>query len=94
MGILSKRKNKRFSYKPRHYEYDGEGSPFSMEHRFDRFRSTVGENKSLKSKFKTAWADLRQTSDKNTQLRLLVIIGILVLLFLFIIDFDLSIFYQ
>lgn len=94
MGIISKRKNKKFNYRPRHYEYDGEGSPFSMKQRFDKYRTTIGDNKNLKGKFKAAWAELRQTSDKNTQLRLLVIIACLVLVFLFIIDFDLSIFYQ
>lgn len=94
MGLISKRKNKKFNYRPRHYEYDGEGSPFSMEQRFDKYRTTIGDNKNLKGKFKAAWAELRQTSDKNTQLRLLVIIACLVLVFLFIIDFDLSIFYQ
>ncbi len=93
MGIISKRKNKKFSYKPRHFEHDGDGSPFTMGHKFDQYRTTVGENKGLKGKFRTAWADLRQGSDKNVNLRLLVIIAILLLLFLFIIEFDLSIFY-
>ncbi len=94
MGLISKRKNKKFSYKPRHYEFDGDGSPFSIEHKFDKYRSTVGDNKSLKGKFKTAWGELRATSDKNTRLRLFVIIAVLVLVFLLIIEFDLSIFYQ
>lgn len=94
MGLIGKRKNKKFNYKPRHFEHDGEGSPFSIEHKFDKFRSTVGDNKSLKSKFKTAWGEFREASDKNTRMRLLIIIGILLLIFLFIIEFDLSIFYQ
>ena len=93
MGLIGKRKNKKYSYKPRHYEFEGDGSPFSMGHKFDQFRSTVGDNKTLKGKFKTPWADLRQSSDKTANRRLLIIIAILVLLFLFIIDFDLSIFY-
>ncbi|QAA81349.1 riboflavin synthase subunit beta [Aequorivita sp. H23M31] len=93
MGIISKRKNKKFNYRPRHFEHDGDGSPFSIEHKFDKFRSTVGDNKSLKGKFKTAWGELRSTSDKNTRFRLFVIIAVLILLFLFIIEFDLSIFY-
>ncbi|KXN99948.1 riboflavin synthase subunit beta [Aequorivita aquimaris] len=93
MGLIGKRKNKKYSYKPRHYEFDGEGSPFTMGHKFDEFRTTVGDNKGLKGKFKTAWADLRQSSDRNANRRLIVIIAILVLLFLFIIEFDLSIFY-
>lgn len=94
MGILGKRKNKKFNYKPRHYEYDGEGSPFTIENRFDRFRTTVGENRNLKGKFKVALSDLKTKSDRDVRLRLWVIIVILVLIFLFIIDFDLSIFYQ
>ncbi|PHR12308.1 MAG: riboflavin synthase subunit beta [Aequorivita sp.] len=93
MGLIGKRKNKKYSYKPRHYEFDGDGSPFSMGHKFDEYRTTVGDNKGLKGKFKTAWADLRQTSDRNANRRLIVIIAVLVLLFLFIIEFDLSIFY-
>ncbi|HPE83437.1 MAG TPA: riboflavin synthase subunit beta [Aequorivita sp.] len=93
MGLIGKRKNKKYSYKPRHYDFDGDGSPFAMGHKFDQFRTTVGDNKTLKGKFKTAWAELRQSSDKTANRRLLVIIAILVLLFLFIIDFDLSIFY-
>jgi hypothetical protein len=93
MGLIGKRKNKKYSYKPRHYEFDGEGSPFTMGHKFDEYRTTVGDNKGLKGKFKTAWADLRQSSDRNANRRLIVIIAILVLLFLFIIEFDLSIFY-
>ncbi len=93
MGLISKRKNKKYGYKPRHYEFDGESSPFSMGHKFDQYRTTVGENQGLKGKFKTAWADLRQSSDRNANRRLIVIVAILVLLFLFIIEFDLSIFY-
>jgi len=93
MGILSRRKNKKFNYQPRHYEYDGEGSPFAMESKFDKFRTTVGENNNLKAKFKLAWSDLRQSSDRNTRLRLITIISVLLLIFLFLIDFDLRIFY-
>ncbi|WP_347374444.1 riboflavin synthase subunit beta [Aequorivita sp. Q41] len=93
MGLIGKRKNKKYSYQPRYFEHDGENSPFSMEHKFDQFRTTVGDNKGLKGKFKTAWADLRQTSDKKANRRLLIIIAVLVLIFLFIIEFDLSIFY-
>ena len=40
----------------------------------------------------TAMADLKTDGDKNQKLRFLVIVAILVLLFLYIIDFDLSIF--
>ncbi|MGB3345583.1 MAG: riboflavin synthase subunit beta [Aequorivita sp.] len=94
MKLISRKKNKRYSYKPRHFDHDGDSSPFAIEHKFDKFRTTVGDNQSLKGKFKTAWGELRQSSDRNANRRLILIIAILVLLFLFIIEFDLSIFYQ
>ncbi len=93
MSLLGKRKNKKFNYRPRYYEQEGEGSPFEMEHKFDKFRTTVGENKNLKGKFNTAWGDFRKSSDTNTRKRLWIIIVVLILIFLFIIEFDLSIFY-
>lgn len=93
MSIIGKRKNKKFNYRPRYYEQDGDGSPFEIEHKFDKFRTTVGDNKNLKGKFSTAWQDLRRSSDRSTSRRLLFIIAILILIFLFIIEFDLSIFY-
>ncbi len=94
MGLLSKRKNKKFNYKPRYYQFEGEGSPYSIEHKFDKFRTTVGDNKDLRGKFKAAWGEMRKTSDRNTRLRLYILVAALVLVFLLIIEFDLSIFYQ
>jgi len=44
--------------------------------------------------FYTAVDDLKNDGDKNMKLRFLVIVAILVLLFLVIIDFDLSIFWN
>lgn len=93
MSLLGKRKNKKFNYRPRYYQHEDEGSPFDIEHKFDKFRTTVGDNKNLKGKFNTAWQDLRKSSDKSTSRRLFFIIAILILIFLFIIEFDLSIFY-
>lgn len=92
MGILKPRKNKKFGYEPRYYNNDGEGSPFQMEHKFDKFRTTVGEGKNLKAKLKLALTELKNSSDKKTNRRVLLIVTVLILIFLFIIDFDLSIF--
>ena len=88
---LKLRKNRSFEYAPRYYK--GEGNPFKIEHKLDKFRSTVGTNRGLKNKFSSAMDDLKNEGDKNLKLRLLVIGAILVLLFLIIIDFDLSIFW-
>ena len=94
MGIFKTRKNKRFSYTPRHYDDKGEGSPFQIKHKFDDHRKTIGDNSGLKTKFKNAYADLKNSRDRETNKRILIIVGILLLVFLYIIDFDLSIFFS
>ena len=105
MGFI-KRKNKKFEYKPRYYK--GEGNPYKMEHKFDKFRSTTGKNKNLKNKILSAVDELKgdhisvefdnqvYNLDKqqgNSKRIILYTVIVLVLVFLFIIDFDLSIFY-
>ncbi|MDT0554447.1 riboflavin synthase subunit beta [Patiriisocius hiemis] len=93
MGLISKRKNKKFSYSPRYYKSDKEGSPFEIEHKFDKYRTTVGKQ-GLKSNFKTAWQELRESKNKRANRTILIIFAIFLLIFLFIIEFDLSIFFQ
>ncbi len=93
MGRLFKlRKNKKFNYTPRYYDDKGEGSPYRIEHKLDKFRKTIGSDVSLKGKFKTAFQELHGPSDPGVARRLLIITAILFLIFLYIIDFDLSIF--
>ena len=94
MGILKRRKNKKFSYSPRYYNDEGTGSPYQLEHKFDKFRKTAGDAGGLVYRFKSAWSEFRDESDKQTNRRVLWIILILVFIFLFIIDFDLSIFFS
>lgn len=91
MGILNTRKNKKFNYTPRYYK--GEGNPYELKHRFDDFRVTAGSNKGLKTKLNNAVNDYKHNQDRSgANQRVLIILGVLVLIFLFIIDFDLSIF--
>ena len=92
MGMLKQRKNKKFGYEPRHYDNDGNGNPFQFEQKFDQFRTTIGDNKGLKGKFTAALGELKSTSDKKSNKIVLIIFSILIIIFLFIIDFDLSIF--
>ncbi len=87
------RKNKKFSYSPRFYDDKGEGTPFKIERKLDKFR-TVDTQRGLKGKFNNAMEDLKRSGDPNLKLRMLIIIAILVFIFLYIIDFDLSIFYK
>ena len=90
MGFLKRRKNNKFDYKPRYYE--GEGNPYQIGHKFDEFRTTVGDNKGLKSRFKKAIAEFKNSEGRSINKTILVIVAVLVFAFLYIIDFDLSIF--
>lgn len=92
MGLFKQRKNKRFSYTPRHYDAKGEGSPYEMKRMFDDYRKTNGPNGNIKTKFMNAWHELRNDPDRAANRRILIIAGILVLIFLYLIEFDLSIF--
>ena len=90
--FLKLRGNKSFSYTPRFYK--GEGNPYKIEHKLDKFRSTAHTNRGLKNKISSAVEDLNNEGDKNTKIRFFVILAVLLFIFLFIIDFDLSIFYK
>lgn len=89
MGIFKTRPNKKFSYTPRYYE--GDGNPYEIKHKFDDYRKTL-DKVGLKGKFQNAWDDYK-TQDKSATNRILIIAGVLVLIFLIIIGFDLSIFF-
>jgi hypothetical protein len=88
MGLFKLKKNKRFNYKPRFYK--GVGNPFELKHKFEDQRTTVEKN-NLKKTFKIALNDLKLYDIKS--LRIIIIVSFLLsLLFLFIIEFDLTIF--
>lgn len=91
MGFL-KRTPKQFDYQPRYYK--GEGSPFKIEHKLDKYRKTTGGNKGIKTKFIDAFEDLKDIQEHGINKTILIVIALLVLIFLYIIDFDLSIFKQ
>ena len=97
MGMLSKftrlRRNKKFEYSPRYFDDKGKGNPFKIEPKFDKYRSTLDTPRGLKGKFSNAMADMRRKGDRNLKIRMIVIIAILVLIVLFILDFDLTIFF-
>lgn len=91
MGVLGKKKNKKYNYKPMYYSNESDGSPFEIKGKFDEYRTTLGSN-GLKTRFQRAVNDYKEGMDSALKKRLLIIIAILILLFLWFIDFDLSIF--
>jgi len=91
MGLMKLKKNKKYNYKPRYYK--GDGNPFELKHKFDDHRTTVNPEKGIKGKFNAAIDDYRYNQDDSVNKRVIIIVAILVLLFLFIIGFDLTIFF-
>ena len=89
MGFI-KRTNKKFDYKPRYYQ--GEGNPYEVKHKFDEFRTTTGKNKNLKAKLITAWDELKESRGRGINKTIVLIVVLLSFFFLLFIDFDLSIF--
>lgn len=98
MGMLSKitrlRKNRQFEYNPRFYDSKGKGNPYKIEPKFDQFRSTLHNQRGLKNKISNVLEDSRRKGDRNVKIRLVIIFAVLILIFLYIIDFDLSIFFS
>lgn len=98
MGMFSKitkrGKNRKYDYKPRYYDDKGKGNPYKMESKFDKYRSTIDTPRGIKRKLNSAMGDLRTEGDRNLKIRMIVILAVLIFIFLYIIDFDLSIFYK
>ena len=94
MGLLARRKNKKFSYTPRYYKNDKEGSPFEIGQKFDEFRTTIETPKGIKSRFSKAWDEYRSDPKSSANSRVLYICIALLVVFLFLIEFDLSIFFN
>ncbi|EAR14093.1 riboflavin synthase subunit beta [Robiginitalea biformata HTCC2501] len=94
MGRFSKlRKNKKYSYRPRYYDDKGEGNPFKIQHKLDKYRTTAQGPGGLKTRWNNAISDIKQQGDRNLRLRFWIILAVLLLIVLYIFDFDLSIFF-
>ena len=76
---------------PRYYK--GDGNPYELKHKFDEYRSAISPAKGIKGKLNAAYDDYKHNHDGNVNKRVLIIVGVLILLFLLIIGFDLSIFF-
>ncbi|MFD0992327.1 riboflavin synthase subunit beta [Tenacibaculum geojense] len=86
---IFKKDPKKFDYKPRYYK--GDGNPYEFKHKFDEFRTTVGKRKNIKQKFDAAFDDFKDSGYRLNK-TIVIIALILTFIFLYIIDFDLTIF--
>jgi hypothetical protein len=92
MGMLKLKKNKKYNYKPRFYK--GDGNPYELKHKFDDYRTTVNPSRGIKGKINDAVDDYKSNPDDTANRRVFIIVAALILVFLIIIEFDLSIFFK
>jgi hypothetical protein len=87
------RKNARYNYTPRYYQGKDEGNIYSFDSRFAKFKDTHNQ-----IDFGSHWAKAREESrhrgNRSLNKRVIIIALILTLIFLWLIDFDISIFTQ
>lgn len=85
------RKNTRYNYTPRYYDGKKVDNPYEFDSAFNKYKSTHNS-----IDFGSHWSDARQNSrnrgNRSINKRVILIAIVLALIFLWIIDFDLSIF--
>ena len=91
INFYKARKNNRYNYTPRYYKGKDTGNIYSFDSKFNKYKETTNA-----IDFGSQWAEARQNSrhrgNREINTRVLAIVAVLVLIFLWIIDFDLSIF--
>ncbi len=84
-------RNQRYNYTPRYYKGKEEGNIYDFDSKFHKYKNTTNQ-----IDFGAQWAADRKRSrnrgNRSINRRVIMIVAILVLIFLWIIDFDLSIF--
>ena len=91
ISLFKLKKNRRYNYTPRFYNGKEGGNLYDFDSKFSKYRDTYNQND-----FGHQWQDarlkMRTRSNRGISIRLVIIILILIWAFLYVIDFDLSIF--
>lgn len=90
-NLFKLNRNKRYNYTPRYYQGKTIENLYDFDSKFNKYRETYNENDFAKQ-WQDARLENRNRSNRSFNPTLLVAIAVLTLIFLFIIDFDLSIF--
>jgi len=89
--LLRLPENNRFHYTPRFYKGTDEGNIYKFKSKYSKEERGINYN-DYRGQWAQARKDSRHRDNATISYRLLIIIAVLVLIFLYIIDFDLSIF--
>ena len=91
VNLFKLEKNKRFSYNPRYYKEKAIQNIYAFDSAFIKNRNFTS-SVDISSQWKVARLSYRNRSNRNFSTTIIVIALDLVLIFLFVSDFDLSIF--
>tara|TARA_B100000575_G_C22825608_1_gene485177 strand:+ start:244 stop:537 length:294 start_codon:yes stop_codon:yes gene_type:complete len=91
VSLFKLKKNRRFNYTPRYFKGKEQDNLYDFDSKFSKYRDTYNKN-DLAHQWNEARLKMRIRSNRGFSLRLFIIISTLLLLFLYIIDFDFSIF--
>ncbi|EID72382.1 hypothetical protein [Imtechella halotolerans] len=89
--VFKLRENKRYNYTPRYYQGKDVGNPYSFESKFHKYREATNAN-DFGSQWKAARESSRNRGNREVNRRLVIIFLVLLLVALYFLDFDLSIF--
>ena len=88
--LFQLQKNKRFNYTPRYYEGKEQGNTFEMGSRIRRDRETVTNH--FTEEWRAIRSESRNRKNAGVNKTFWIIFAILLLITLYFLDFDLSIF--
>ena len=92
LNILSaKKKNNRYNYTPRYYKGKDTGNVYNFQSKFNKYRQATNAI-DFGSQWKQARESSRNSGNREINKTVLLIIALLVLIFLWFIDFYISIF--
>ena len=91
ISLFKVKKNRRYNYTPRYYRGKQDSNPYDFDSKFSKYRESYNQN-DFGHKWQEARLKMRNRSNRGISFRLIIVILILILGFLFVIDFDLSIF--
>ncbi|AXT55980.1 hypothetical protein J8L88_13835 [Aquimarina sp. MMG015] len=91
LSIPKRKTNRRYNYTPRYYKGKSDGNIYDFENRITKYRDTRNA-----IDFGSQWSEDRKASrnrgNREINKRVIYVAFVLIFIFLYLIDFDLSIF--
>ena len=93
INFFKLKRNRRYNYIPRYSSGENERGVYVFESKFSKYRGLFIQN-NFGQKCNEERRKMRVLSNRDFPIRLMIIFALLALIFLYIIDFDLGIFYN